>query len=215
VQGFFIPAAPALQHTAGTLVPSMATRATPLSPDARRASIIAATLPLLRAHGSTVTTSQIAFAAGVAEGTLFRAFPDKDALIQATIQSAFDPAVTEQRLAAIDRTDTLRAQLVAAVEILKERVEQVWQLISAFNLPMPPKRPPSDLHTDKGIRDQLEALFVPHAAELRVDPNYAMRVMRSLAFAGTHPRISDNQPFTASEIVTILLEGIGRHDEEQ
>jgi AcrR family transcriptional regulator len=151
---------------------------------------------------------------GVAEGTLFRAFPDKDALIQATIQSAFDPAVTEQKLAAIDRTGTLRAQLIAAVEILKERVEQVWQLISAFNLPMPPKRPPSDVHTDKGIRDQLEALFVPHAAELRVDPNYAMRVMRSLAFAGTHPRISDNQPFTASEIVTILLEGIGRHDEE-
>jgi AcrR family transcriptional regulator len=215
MQGFFIPAAPALQHTAGTLVPSMATRATPLSPDARRASIIAATLPLLRAHGSTVTTAQIAFAAGVAEGTLFRAFPDKDALIQATIQSAFDPAVTEQKLAAIDRTGTLRAQLIAAVQILKERVEQVWQLISAFNLPMPPKRPPSDVHTDKGIRDQLEALFVPHAAELRVDPNYAMRVMRSLAFAGTHPRISDNQPFTASEIVTILLEGIGRHDEEQ
>jgi len=190
----------------------MATRATPLSPDARRASIIAATLPLLRAHGPTVTTAQIAFAAGVAEGTLFRAFPDKDALIHATICSAFDPAPTEQKLAAIDRSGTLREQLVVAVEILKARVEQVWQLISTFNLQMPPKR--DDIHTDAGIRAQLEALFVPHAAELRVDPNYAMRVMRSLTFAGTHPRISDNQPFTANEIVTILLEGIGRHDEE-
>lgn len=193
----------------------MATRATPLSPDARRASIIAATLPLLRAYGPTVTTAQIAFAAGVAEGTLFRAFHDKDALIQATIQSAFDPALTEQQLAAIDRTGSLREQLIAAVQILKSRVEQVWQLISAFNLPVPPKAPPKgDVHTDKGICDQLEALFVPHAAELRVDPNYAMRVMRSLTFAGTHPRLSDNQPFTANEIVTILLEGIGRHDEE-
>jgi len=53
------------------------TRAAPLSPDARRASIIAATLPVLRMRGREVTMSQIALAAGVSEGTLFRVFPDK------------------------------------------------------------------------------------------------------------------------------------------
>ena len=192
----------------------MATRAAPLSPDARRASIITAALPLLRTHGPQVTTAQIAFAAGVAEGTLFRAFPDKDALIHATILSAFDPAPTEQQLAAIDRTGTLREKLVQAVEILKARVDQVWELISIFKLQMPMKPPgKGDIHSDLGIATALEALFKPHTDELRVDVRYATRVMRSLTVAGTHPRLSDNQPFTANEIVDILLVGIGRPEE--
>ena len=42
-----------------------------------------ATLPLLRAHGLSITTRQIAEAAGVAEGTIFGVFPDKEALLQA------------------------------------------------------------------------------------------------------------------------------------
>ena len=74
-------------------------RAAPLSPDARRASIIAATLPLLRMYGREVTTSQIALAAGVAEGTLFRVFPDKETLITAAVASVFDPTADEAGLA--------------------------------------------------------------------------------------------------------------------
>ena len=187
----------------------MATRAAPLSPDARRASIVAATLPLLREHGASVTTAQIAYAAGVAEGTLFRAFEDKEALIHATIQAAFDPKPTEQQLAAIDRALPLRAQLVAAVDILKARVEQVWQLMTIFNVTVPWKR--TDVHSDTGIRDQLQALLARHRDELAVDPAYGARVLRTLTFAGSHPRISDNNPFSTNEIVSLLLEGIGKH----
>lgn len=187
----------------------MATRATPLPPDARRASIIAATVPLLRQHGSSVTTAQIALAAGVAEGTLFRAFIDKDALIRAAVESAFDPAPTEQKLAAIDRAMSLRAQMVAVVEILQQRVEQVWQLMTILNIPLPPPTKP-DVHTDAGIRAEITRIFEAHASELRVEPTYAMRILRSLAFAGTHPRITDGQPFTAHEVVAILLDGISQ-----
>jgi AcrR family transcriptional regulator len=192
----------------------VATRATPLPPDARRASIIAATLPLLRRFGTSVTTAQIAMAAGVAEGTLFRAFADKDALIGAAIKSAFDPEPTEAKLAAIDRDLSLREQLTAVVEILQDRVEQVWQLMTILNIPIPPPSK-QNVHSDMGIRAQIAAIFELHREEIRVDADYAQRMLRSLAFAGTHPRITDGQPFTAREIVAILLDGIARrHDPE-
>src|SRR5450432_1365816 len=105
-------------------------RASPMPSALRRASIVAAALPLLRRHGVGVTTAQIATAAGVAEGTLFRAFSDKDALISAAMQAAFDPKPAEAQLRAIDRTGSLRDQMIAAVEILQRRVEQVWHLMS-------------------------------------------------------------------------------------
>ncbi len=47
-------------------MPSVPRRATPLAPEARRASIIAATVPLLRRYGANVTTAQIALAAAAA-----------------------------------------------------------------------------------------------------------------------------------------------------
>jgi AcrR family transcriptional regulator len=162
-----------------------------------------------------VTTAQIALAAGVAEGTLFRAFVDKDALIAAAIQSAFDPGPTEAKLAAIDRALPLRDQLIAIVEILQHRVEQVWQLITVLNLSFPPPLRGEGLHSDSGIREQIAAIFAPHVGELRCDADHAMRILRSLAFAGTHPRLTDGRPFTAAEIVAILFDGIRRREDPE
>src|SRR3954468_19713290 len=117
-------------------------RAAPLSPDARRASIIAATLPLLRRYGREVTTSQIALAAGVAEGTLFRVFPDKEALIAAAVASAFDPTADEAEMGRIDPALPLRDKLITAVEALQRRVGEIWQLFSMLGLPAPAARRP-------------------------------------------------------------------------
>jgi hypothetical protein len=64
------------------------------------------------------------------------------------------------------------------------------------------------------VRAQLASLFVGHRDEIRCEPEHAARLLRALAFAGTHPRMTD-QPLTAHEITSLLLDGIrARPDEE-
>src|SRR3954469_20425754 len=87
-------------------------RATALPASERRAEIIAATLPLVLTHGSAVTTRQIAEAAGIAEGTIFRVFPDKESLVAAVIESAFDATSTDAALAGIDAALPLESRLI-------------------------------------------------------------------------------------------------------
>src|SRR4051794_14785952 len=110
------------------------TRAAPLPPEMRRAAIIDAAIPLLRRHGPAITTKQIADAAGIAEGTLFRVFDDKDALIRATVDQVMDqrPAIAELRR--IDVALPLRERLRAAVVIITARLDAVWELMFAMRM---------------------------------------------------------------------------------
>src|SRR5579862_950547 len=82
--------------------PHKAKRATAMAPEERRSMIVAAALPLLLEHGERLSTRQIAEAAGIAEGTIFRAFPDKDELIAAVLEVALDQQPLEDALSAID-----------------------------------------------------------------------------------------------------------------
>jgi AcrR family transcriptional regulator len=188
----------------------MARRAPPLPPDKRRAAIIAATIPLLRLHGSNVTTSQIALAAGLAEGTLFRVFPDKESLIAAAVQHACDPAPAEAALGAV-RAGSLREVMIAAVEILQRRVEQIWSMLTVLGIAPNPHTPPPP---EQGVTRALAELLEPFRDELRCEPLHAAHLLRTMTFAGTHPRLAANMPPTAAEIVSVLLDGIRKHDEE-
>jgi len=87
-------------------------RAAPLPPDERRAAILLAVRPVLLARGAAVTSRELAEAAGVAEGTLFRVFTDKVTLIREAVLAAVDPADAIPEIAAIDRTLPLRDKLL-------------------------------------------------------------------------------------------------------
>ena len=75
----------------------MSPRATAMAPDDRRKAIVDVVVPLLLDHGGEVSTRQIAEAAGIAEGTIFRVFPDKNALWLAVAERTLDPAGRARR----------------------------------------------------------------------------------------------------------------------
>jgi AcrR family transcriptional regulator len=192
-------------------------RAAPLPPEQRRAAIIAAALPLISTLGADVTTRQIARAAGIAEGTIFRVFPDKDSLIRAVVDSAFDPEPAIALLEAVDPRLPLRELMAEIVEIVRQRLADVWRLMGALRVYGPPENhvhkrhlPPESNGSDP-LAATVEKLLQPSAAELRVTPAYAVRVLRLLVFSGTHPRISEENPLTTTDIVSILLDGLSAH----
>src|SRR6476646_4961473 len=88
-------------------------RATALPIEERRSAIVAASLPLFLDQGAAVTTREIAQAAGIAEGTIFRVFADKTALLDAVIEAALDPTPTNAAMERIDSALPLEARLTA------------------------------------------------------------------------------------------------------
>ena len=173
----------------------------------RRAAIVQATLPLFLAQGGAITTKEIAQAAGIAEGTIFRVFEDKTALLDAVMEAALDPAPTELAIGAIDRTLPFEERLVAAVEILRKRVLYVFHVLSAAS------------GTTRGAAKQrstdlpaLVAIFESEADHLSRAPADAARVLRGLTFACVHPAFGTDEPLSSRDIVAVLLDGIRRSD---
>lgn len=193
----------------GASVPTLSRarqRASALPPEERRAAIIDAVVPLILAHGTEITTRQIAEAAGVAEGTIFRVFPDKESLIAAAVDQAFDPAPVEAELAAIDRSLPVDQRAIRAARVIQDRFTHVWRVMHAVGMTGPP---PGDEGRQRGRRSlvALAAVFEPDRSALRMDPMAAAELLRGLVFAGTHPALIP-EPMDPETIAGVLLDGI-------
>jgi len=181
-----------------------------MSPDERRRAIVDAVLPLLREHGRAVTTHQIAEAADIAEGTIFRVFDTKEELLDAALARAFAPGPFLDQVAGIDRSLPLRERLVGFVTVLQNRFTDVFTLMHAMGLVAPPE------HLDHGedpgawrarLHDDLVGLVGDDAARLRLPAGELVRALRLLTFSGSHPHIADRRLMTPEQIVDLVLLG--------
>jgi AcrR family transcriptional regulator len=190
------------------------TRAAPLPLDDRRAALIAATEPLLERFGREVSTKQIAEAAGVAEGTIFRAFATKEALIDAVIEDAFDNQRTCDALAKVDPSLSLEERLVAAVSILQERVRRVVTLFGSLRLRKEAHDRDSfrvkQLADNELLNRAIASLIEPDQDQLRLDVIEAASALRTITFSITHPILGDQRLSEPREIVDLVLNGICR-----
>jgi AcrR family transcriptional regulator len=192
-------------------------RAAALPPDERRRAIVDAVVPLLAEHGVDVTTRQIAQAAGVAEGTLFRVFDDKDALLHAAAHAMLDPERSRKALAEVDPALSLEEVLRTAAAQLVRSSRQTMAVLMALRRTSagPTARPDGRagppafvLDASRALLEGLTELLGRYRSELRVEPERAALLLRALVMGAGQPWTTEDELITADEIAAVLLDGI-------
>ena len=185
-----------------------------MAPDDRRRAILDAVIPLLLDKGGTITTAEMAAAAGIAEGTIFRVFPDKTAVVFDAVRTCLDPAAVLDQLAAIERDLPLEIKLRKAAAIILQRSERVQALVAVLrSMPHPDHTDHRDAHkaaveANSLIFWGLTRIFSDKSDELAVDPARAAAAFRGLLHAVSFPLCDPGELITADEAIAVFLSGV-------
>lgn len=169
----------------------------------RQASIIDATIPLLLEHGRGVTSKQIAEAANIAEGTIFRAFGDKETLVQAAIEKYLDPEPLRDALRAIDPSLPLEHKVRAIIYLLRERFQSVMRIMATVGHERPPV--PQVRHQFVGI---IEQILAPELDRLNWPAERVAYILRLISFSSAFPALNEGVEFSIDDLTRIVLVGI-------
>ena len=193
-------------------------RAPGMSQADRRAMIVQTALPLLAEHGAAVTTAQIARAAGIGEATIFRAFTDKNELLNACVQEAIRPDHVLSELASIPLDQPLPARLTEAATSLRAHLERIGTVVGALaatgalrrDPPATPRPAPASgdprAESMTATREALTTLFEPDAARLRATPTRLAALFMSTIFAAPRIPLPDAE-IPPEDLVDIFLNG--------
>ncbi|QGN34623.1 TetR/AcrR family transcriptional regulator [Microlunatus sp. Gsoil 973] len=195
-------------------------RAAALPADERRAQILDAVAPVIKQHGRQASTRQLAEAAGVAEGTLFRVFSSKEELFGALVERYIGAGLTLERVDQIDPTLPFAERLTEVVRILIGRSSETFEILHALG---PPKEPDAKdriafrdhmLEQARQIDRAVTGLIEPDAKQLVVSPAQLAELLGGMVFAVSNPMLRHfrgSQPMRLSDepesIVDLLLHG--------
>lgn len=186
-----------------------------MSAEQRRAMIVTAALPLVIEYGPLVTTAKIARAAGIGEGTIFRVFTDKEALLAACLEEALRPDDTVAHLEGIALDQPLRSRLMEAAEVMRGYMNRIGDVAGAL-APVGKAARISDAEDmEEGRRQREEGLAAPRAAlaallepdrdVLRLEPERLADLFQLMLMSAG--RLVASQPLDDEELVDLFLNG--------
>ena len=185
-------------------------RAKPMSVDERRAMIVDAVIPLLIEHGREVSTRQIADAAGIAEGTIFRVFIDKEEIFAAAVEKFLDPGELHERLRAIDPELPLEGKVNDILFQLRARMTGIFGIMSAVGT----QGPPRGRRTTDNFALVIDEILRPDLEQLNVPPERIGSFLRLVAFASAIPHFNEGNEMSTAELAQYITYGIAGHPAE-
>jgi AcrR family transcriptional regulator len=202
---------------------------TGMNPEQLRQTITRATLPLLGEY-ETLTTAQIARAAGIGEADLLAVFADKEAVMQACVATlteamtaVLNPAEEVREIGAIRTDQPLASRLVKVIDILDAYNRRIRvdlddllpaSVSAAGTADAPGIRPsgPQDEFRSldsrsSEIRQAVAKLLEPDQQHLRLPAHVLAAAFVGMTFGGVRPAGPDQPPLPAEQVVDLFLHG--------
>lgn len=184
-------------------------RASPLSREERRATIIEATIPLLIEQGAAVNSKQIAQAAGVAVGTIYSVFEDKDELIKACVKQHFDAHTAVAAFEELAQLPSLEQRVDGIIRATQQRAAGIFALISLLDSE---ERKNTHWRPDeRAVHHACVHLLEPFSQLLRVPPQRAVQVIRSSAFSLANSFLAGGEVLSVEDIRDLVMHGIAHN----
>ena len=210
-------------------------RAPAMSTEDRQEAIALAAIPLLAEHGTHVTTGQIAKAAGIAEGTIFRVFKDKQELLDFCVQRAFRTRELVEEIGAIPLDQPLTPRLIEAMTMIDDMAARLGTLMHTLgatgyrpNEANHKKGAEAGGHEKPPMVDEFErttsaitALLASSQGQLRLPADRAAGYLIGLTFMTRMQqtrmaRVEEKEPESfVSEIVDLFMNGAVADGTEQ
>lgn len=179
--------------------------------DARRNrdQILAAAREMFAVHGADVPMEEIARAAGVGVGTLYRRFPDRESLIRAVAKESLAQVLQDAR--------TASAEEPTGWDALERLIAQSHQLQVSFQLAWSSSRVREILQVDPEIGDIRNALMAEIAqmvetaqteGTMRPDIGAGDMAVLFVLILRQAPAMDALGTFAAERTVAIMLDGL-------
>lgn len=177
--------------------------------------IVAAALPLVAEHGTSVTTARIARAAGIGEATVFRVFADKDELLDACVAEAVRPDHALREIASVSLELPPAERLTEAADALAAHLARIGAVVGALHASghragsRRQEGRPAEGSREASmavLRDALAELLEPERDRLRLPPEQVAGAFLAMVFNRSVSGAGDTAPSTA-DLADLLLNG--------